>query len=388
MVRDIQDRAFPVTLAMLHRLFLMTCLSAAPIACQATWNVPTGGNLDSVIAQAAPGDILRLSATGFYGPVTLNKGVTILGNGAQIADVTCQIPQGQQASLGDVVMPYTGPFSVNTITVVSGRVNLWNISNLGEAMVAIGGGEVVIQRFSGRLSLSAGRCWVTDSVLSGTSACISCSLGSHQSSAAVLQIGGAINLSHCTLWGGWGDSYLFAFYHASPGFAQSAGVAWMTDCTVQGGSGFSGAQPGEAAISASGTMSIARTNLTEGNFGPVSGGFQQTPEMVGMTCTGQPSRGASFTATASAGDSQDVMGIVGGFLRTSNFVPPIVEPLFGNQAQLVTLSVGMPPMGGSLSATVTVPNVVGLLGVEVWLQAVQVAGVTMRASTVVGGTIR
>ncbi|MCU0864959.1 MAG: hypothetical protein MUC36_14310 [Planctomycetes bacterium] len=384
---------------MLKRSSLVVLLMAPTVLCQATWNVPLGGNLASFLSQASPGDILVLAAGGSYGPVTVNKGVTILGRGASVSNPTFQVPQGQKASLVDVVLSHPGLGFSNTLLILGGLVELSAISSQagptssGGSVVDVRGGEVVIQRFAGSLAVSGGRCWVTDSSLYGKRA-EDLSVIQMPSSRALVQSGGEVLVSHCSIAGGNGVTYvpygsgnpILTYVQASVGIHQTAGVMRLTDCNVSGG--HVPPFPGKVAIQATGTMSIARTVVVDGYLAGTSSGFHLAEEMVGITSTGTPILGATFTATAQAGTAQDLMGIVGGFRRGSSIVPPIVEPLFGDAAQLFTVAIGVPPAGGTLSTTVNVPNVVGLVGVEVWLQAVQVVGATIRASTVVGGTIR
>jgi hypothetical protein len=110
--------------------------------------------------------------------------------------------------------------------------------------------------------------------------------------------------------------------------------------------------------------------------------------MVGMSASGPPTRGSSFTATATAGSSQDLLGIVGGFDATLATVPPIVEPLCGDPTQLIALLIAFPAPAAAVPFAVVVPNVAALIGFPVWLQAVQLDSGAIRASTVVGGVIR
>ena len=65
---------------------------------------------------------------------------------------------------------------------------------------------------------------------------------------------------------------------------------------------------------------------------------------------------------------------------------PFVEPVFGGQ--WIALVLAVPAPAAQVPANVAVPNDAALSGVEVWLQAVQLAGAQIRASAVVGGTIR
>ena len=117
-----------------------------------------------------------------------------------------------------------------------------------------------------------------------------------------------------------------SYIYAGEGLRQDAGVAWLSDCITTGGAG-SAALFGRAAIVANGSTTIARTTMTDGALAPgPSSGWQAAPEMVGITCSATPALGTSFVVTANAGTAQEVMGIVGGFTRYSNFLPPIVEP--------------------------------------------------------------
>lgn len=371
----------------LAAIALVTSLLGA----QQTWTVPSGANVDTYIAQASPGDLLVLS--GGYYVFTVSKGLTILGNGSSIAGVVFQVPPGQRASLSNVTMTGPGfPYSGGSISVLGGQVALANVGFQGRGRLDVTAGEVVVQGISGSCSLGVdgGRCSVTDSVLIGSSAAWDYNFGSIAALPGLRQTGGQVVVSHSDLRGGDGGvgGSMFPIYlGAAAGLRQDAGFAWLSDCTTTGGAG-PAALLGQPAVEASGTTAIARTTMTDGALaaGP-SSGWQAEPEMVGLTCSATPVRGTSFVVTAKAGTAQDVMGIVGGFTRYSNLVPPVVEPLFVDPSQMVGLALSVPSSGGTLSTTVNVPNLVALYGSEVWLQAVQLAGVSVRASTVVGGTI-
>lgn len=374
------------------RLPLAALLFAVPVLGQTTWSVPAGGNLNSYIAQAAPGDVLLLAGTGSYFSVAVTKGVTILGNGASIYEASFQVPPGQHASLADVRLPYMGPFGVNTITITSGLVELSDITHFGAAQFAVSGGSVVMQRCWGGLSVAGGACWVANSTIGGRPAISISGFGNWQSSPGIFQSGGEIYASHCTVGGGGGamESVPWPSYMgASAGLFQTAGIARLTDCTVTGGSGVGVPWPGAVAVFGAGNVSIARSTIAEGTFATTaSSGFVEDSAMVGMESSGPPTVGASFSITARFGSSQELVGLVGGFQRLTSILPPIVEPLFGDPAQLIVLLISPPPVGGSLTAPVAVPNVLSLRGSEVWLQALQVDDATIRASTVVGGVIR
>jgi hypothetical protein len=178
---------------------------------------------------------------------------------------------------------------------------------------------------------------------------------------------------------------------ARPGSAavrQVAGVAFVTHCVMVGGLG-SAAAAGGAAIDASGAFFVARCSLQDDPLAVApSSGHQVDAAMVGMQCSAPPMRGTSFVVTATAGNSQDLLAIVGGFERTMYVAPPFVEPLVGNPLQWVLMTAGFPTAVATVPVTVPVPNQAALQGVEVWFQAVQFAGSTVRTSAAVGGAIR
>lgn len=372
---------------------LLFLLATPVLAAQQTWNVPSGANVDTYIAQANPGDVLVLNGGYYY--VNVTKGVTILGNGCAIAGVSFQVPPGQRASLSDANLTGIGfPLSGGGLSVASGTVALSNLSFQGRGLMTITTGEVVMQRISGSCSLlvGGGTCSIADSTISGSSATYDYSFGTGAAQPGILQTGGYLVVSHSTISGGNGGTggWPWTFYiPAAIGFRQSSGVAWMTDCTITGGAGLGAFDPGGEAVQALGSTELARTTITDGAFAAAtSSGWQSTPVMVGMTSSAPPLLGTSFTVTAKAGSSPEPMGIIAGFTRYSNTVSPVLEPLFVDPTQFVGLAITVPAIGGTLSSTVAVPNLPALRGAEVWLQAVQVDGTTLRASSAVGGSMR
>jgi hypothetical protein len=68
---------------------------------------------------------------------------------------------------------------------------------------------------------------------------------------------------------------------------------------------------------------------------------------------------------------------------------PMPRTTMGVAALLTNaLALAVPGPGAQVPATIAVPNLPTLFGADVWLQAVQLAGSTIRASTAVGGAIR
>ena len=62
--------------------------------------------------------------------------------------------------------------------------------------------------------------------------------------------------------------------------------------------------------------------------------------------------------------------------------------MFDNPAQWIVLVATVPAPGAAVPYAVPVPNVASLHGVDVWVQAAQLAATEIRASVLVGGTIQ
>lgn len=367
----------------MHHLLIVSLLSAAAVA-QQVWTVPSGASVQNAIAQASPGDVLVLQGT--YYSFTVDKGVTILGNGAVIAGpltagFAFQVPPGQRASVDNLTISAPGGGSV---FVHFGDVALSNVTGARYVTVRGASSRVHMQRMTTQLRVDDGICAVTDCALVGISA------STIDSTAGLEQNGGVVLVSQSTMRGGAAGVGGFPplARPASAAVRQVAGVAFVTDSTMVGGVG-TAAAAGGAAIDASGALFVARCSLQDDHLAVApSNGQQLDATMVGMRCSAPPVRGASFVVTATAGNSLDLLAIVGGFDRTMYVAPPFVEPLVGNPMQWVLLTAVLPAAGAAVPVTVPVPNQAALQGVEVWLQAVQFAGSFVRASTAVGGAIR
>lgn len=386
-----------------HAFPLILTATASVLGAQTVWYPPNDADLAPWIAQAAPGDILQLASQ--HPNFTLNKGLTLvapssgssfihgvaLGPLITASNIVVNVPAGQRALLSGVSLSAasTGytllPAQISTV----GDVSLEGVQ-VGGGAVVLGAGVVLLQNcnLTGPVTYSALRiqgatCCIANSVVTGGNGSI---YGGGGPAVAITVASGSLLASHVDATGGSG--LVFPFGKAA--LDVSAGIAFVTDCILTGGAGtaaVAGLEGGHA-IESTGTVSVARTTLTDGAFaiGP-STGYQIVPQMVGLGLSAFPTRGQSFTVTASTGGGQ-LLGIVGGFDYAMGTVPPIVEPLFGQPQNLVALALAIQPIGAQVAATVAVPNVAALFGVGVWLQAIQVAGGEIRASAVVGGTIR
>jgi hypothetical protein len=381
------------------RASLISLLLCSSTLAQTIWNVPTGADVQPFITQASPGDILQLGA--WHAGFDVDKGVTIVGQatGTEITGpapsgtwLSVAVPVGQRASLlrlrinpgGD------GTLANATLHLQHGASAIADVSIRGSVLVLAG--EHIVQRFSiggGGMQVMGGLCAITDANLRGHDPDV---IGPTFNTMALAMFGGRVVASRLVARGGHGALTMAA----QPAVHITGGNGFFTDCDLTGGDGASGpgvTVPGAAAMVSVlpiASVDLARTTLTSGAVGPAvpSYGYQVVPEMVGMSCLAAPTRGATFQAIATAGSSQGLLAIVGGFDATANVLPPIVEPLFGVPAQLVALTVAAPVPGAQVPQSLSVPNVASLYGAEIWLQAIQLTGTAIRASTVVGGTIR
>jgi hypothetical protein len=372
---------------------LLVALFAPALAGQTVWPVPDGQPVDPFIAAAAPGDILLLASS--HPPFDLDKGLTIFGlgtgvTGTQIGgfqSMNFNVPAGQRATLANCSLAlYSWTGTVPTGLIVNGRVAIANVTSA--SLIAVNG-ESIIERVSvasGGL-IVGGICSVTDSVLRGSDL-----------RHAFFWIGptpgliasGIVVASNVTVIGGSGGTTSSGSMDSAAAVeVSSGGTLWLTDSTINGGAGGPSHAGGVALASAAAT-SIARTSLIDG-AGAMrpSYGYQHVPAMVGMHCAAPPTRGSLFQAEAIAGNSQGPLVIVAGLDRTANaYSSPFAEPLFGFPGQYVTLALAVPAPATRVPVNVLVPNIAASLGIEVWVQAVQISGSEIRASALVGGAIR
>lgn len=380
------------------RTRLLSLLTFAPlVTAQQVWNVPPGNPIDPYIAQASPGDVLVLAAASSYTEFTVNKGVTILGNGSTIFDVTgsgsvtFQVPAGQRASLVGVVL---NAIATTSIRVTTGTVALSDLFFSAAGTIDIGAGATAVRidhatsNTAAELRLAGGFCAVVDSQLHGRNAVWNYNGYAWDGAPGVVQTGGVLVTSNTSIRGGRAGYFGPPFFTvpSAAGFVQTGGQAYLSDGTITGGDGFPG-ESGQVAIVGTGNVSIARTPITEGAAATAtSSGFVTDPELVGMHQVGTPTLGTTFQAIATGGGSGGWIGIVAGFSNTLGYVAPIVEPVLTGPVYSVTLALAAP--GGTVGYSLAVPNATSLRGVELWLQGIQLTGLQFRASAIAGGTVR
>jgi hypothetical protein len=133
----------------------------------------------------------------------------------------------------------------------------------------------------------------------------------------------------------------------------------------------------------------ARTSLSGTGSATVTGNVVGDPRLVGMRLDQGFWRGATSTATATAGTASQPLVIVAGFDATPAAVPNVLGPVYGVAAGLFVTTLAAPAAGAPVATAIAVPNAAGLVGVTLWLQALQFdGGATWSASPVVGGVVR
>lgn len=363
---------------------------------QTIWTVPAGAPLEPTIALAAPGDILQLGQS--HPTFVLDKGLVVLGP-SEIFDfsgtTSLQIPAGQSAHLVDLNFPpdYSTSTPAGSTVRVAGNATLEDCQIFGSAApiysaLDILSGSVALLRCelqaaafgAEAMHVSSGIVTMSDCELTGLSASLgSGPIGGNLSGEAMRVLGGTVVASACELRGGRGANAA-GYGHPSPALVNTGGSVFLSDCVVEAGiPAFQ--STGVAPIL--GAARVARSTLG----GSPSLGVVIDDSMVGMNIDAPLRLGLTATATATAGDQLQLLAIVGGFEFSAATYAPFVEPLFGQPAQLVVLTLALPAAGATVSWPLSVPAIPGLIGAGVWLQAIQFDSAEIRASAVVGGVV-
>ncbi len=378
------------------------------VRAQTYWHVPGGANLTQAFAAAAPGDVMLL-APGTYQRFSLTKGLSIVGPaviqavpaGGAGSTTTVAVPAGQHARL--VGLDFAEIPSAGHQLTVSGNVSLEDcqVGPADPGAPALGqlGGTLVMQRClvrsgswrGGGVWISDGTASLSDCVLHGAPGIVLSTWGI-DSQPALHAAGGEVVLSHVTAVGGSGAPGSFTVYSepASPAVvATGAARVTLCDSSLAGGVPAGGA--GAPAIASSSSVAVrhARTSLSGTGSATVTGNVVGDPRLVGMRLDQGFWRGATSTATATAGTASQPLAIVAGFDATPAAVPNVLGPVYGVAAGLFVTTLAAPAAGAPVATAIAVPNAAGLVGVTLWLQALQFdGGATWSASPVVGGVVR
>lgn len=408
---------------------LILGLAGSPAA-QTTWVVPNQADLTPYIAQASPGDTLLLGAQ--HSGFVLDKGLTlrpqsggrtqISGNpnaSPQAFSTSVLTPAGQRSLLVDLDFQVTPPWMQGMVSGVGHPVTATGTTSFyGCTFQALGSTSNALTS-NGNVTLR--HCSMTTSygatgmvVQGGTCSAVRCqftgansmsSLASfHLATPRVRVSAGTFVASHCTMTPGIATLAALYGYPLGPasGLLVDVGAARITDCTIHGGA-FPVGSPstpapydGAPAISVNGgSVTHARCTLLPGNGGfgapppaPTFGNATVDANLVGIDSSGPLTRGTTWTATAKAGGSGQLLGFGLSFGLSPSTLPFVPEPLWIDPATAILANFSTPAAGASVPAAISVPNVASLVGSELWCQALQLDGALVHVSPLVGGTVR
>ncbi len=391
-------------------------LLAGPAVAQTVWIVPPP-LLQPAIDAASPGDILVLNGA-TYEPFTLRKGLTIRGNGSHIdrmfltnRTTYVSVPAGQIAHFERVswttgYSPYGNVGTDVSVQPGGGLVRFeqcqFAFSGSGSA-VSINGADVTVVRSSIRgfatrtatsegLSVSNSRLTLRDCTVEGANYVYypNPGPGFYPALPAIrLWPNSTLHVERTTLKGGdyVGGSPIPG--NASEALRVQASSAWLSDCTLTGGSSNGGT--GGTALVNTGTTPVAlRQTQLIGGTGSPSGGASSglvdwNAPLVRLALLSPWTRGATSTLVL-AGDANTPFALWVATDASATTHSLCVEPLY-----LVT---GVPILGGMLDASggasipIAVPADASLEHATVWLQAVSGMQLPLRATTIAGGVVR
>ena len=390
-------------------LFFCT-LGMVSLAAQNTVIVTAQDGVQAAINAASPGDVILLPNTGGqpdYESFSVFKGVTIRGNGcrvgasmsAPIAVVAVNVPAGQRAHLDglDFSYSYNAQFgNVGTQIQVSGgtlSVQRCSFQTLFGSSVAIANAEVL---FEGSTIWSVGSVFPSPSIhavgsrvslhdcsVRGPNAAMVPPLASFNAQPAVLLIDSTCHAERTSFQGG---SNNLALRDAAEGFVMSgASRAWLSDCSVQGGSSTTGVGKPALVNNTATAAELANTQLQAGqpNAVPSIGPVVVAP-LLRLAMSPELQRGTTSTLTFQ-GSAGNVFGLWLALDSASVSVPEIVEPIWFSQG--IPISWGLLDGAGAATYPVVVPNVAALENATVWCQAIGWLALPLRASTALGGMI-
>ncbi|MCU0864724.1 MAG: hypothetical protein MUC36_13080 [Planctomycetes bacterium] len=399
-------------------LRLLPLLLAAPtLTAQTVWNVTGPFGIQPAINAASPGDILVLTASGGlpdYAPFTLGKGLIIRGNGAKVGSfpsgtlppgipsaISINIPAGQVAHLVELDFSQSiTPFGSlgNTVDVQGGSVRFEQCTmrrsngtalQVAQADVVVAGGSITALGNIGAgpgLTANQSRVTLRDVTVTGASSTTHpiTSFPSPAAPAARLT-DSTLHAERATFVGG---SHNATFVDVpAAGIDATNTTLWLAGCTVTGGSS---ATAGATALVNTGTVpaELRSTTLLGGSpGGAASSGPVAAAPLLQLSQSSPWIRGAVSTL----GFQGEPFGVFGLWLApaASGSVSPLMpEPLYFPPSAAVLF--GLLDATGASSLPVAVPNVLSLQNVPFWIQALQITGpvLTLRASTIAGGTIR
>jgi hypothetical protein len=421
------------SLATVIPAFVLTIAAGA----QTTRIVTQPNGVQAAIQASAPGDIILLPNTGGapdYLPFTVDKGITIRGDGCRIGHalpgiatasdaLVVNVPGGQRAHLDGLDL------SVSYSAI---------LGNTGLGLV-VGGGSVTLQRCTIRRRVGD-----AIQVAAGTLLCQSCTiesacltnLGGLTAAAAlaggngIVGNGANVCLRDCTVrgsdlsvfWTFGAGGQQFSFWPAGSGvvindgtlhaertfffggrgtvgpaspqvhsgapglYALGAARVWLADGSATGGNSTNGATGAAGFLNMSSIAADVQGMAFQGgspsgwgSFGPVN-----AAPLARLTVDPAWQRGVTSTLTV-RGSALALFGFALALDPTPTLQPFAIEPLW--LLNNVWITGGLLDGAGAASVGVAVPNVPSLQHQVVWCQALSGTGLPLRATTPGGGLI-
>ncbi|MBL8728162.1 MAG: hypothetical protein JNM25_07015 [Planctomycetes bacterium] len=402
---------------------LLLCL--APCAAQTTWIVTQANGVQSAIQGAAPGDVLLLPNTGGfpdYSPFTVDKGVTIRGNGCRIGwgapgssanvhELVVAVPAGQRAHLDGLDLTWSYHYAYQSsigmrLVINGGSVTVQRCSitcHNGQA-VTVQGANVVCQActitapgmpYAGGPGISAqtsylelSDCQVVGSDM--TNWLIGVHVFRWPAQAAVELMNSTLHAERTALFGGnytpspWG---LPAAAGACGLNVAGASKTFLADGTITGGNSGPGVVGATALCNASADpVHLANVTLVAGAAGglPSTGPVDPSAPLARLQVAPPLQRGVTSTFTC-LGLPGDPFALVIAYDPAPVTHPYLVEPIWATNHGFVTG--GLLDASGRATVAIPVPAQPSLQHQVFWFEAAAGTGLPMHATTLAGGAI-
>lgn len=407
----------PQDLSALRRVAFaaLTAAWTSSALAQTTWTVTSATGIPAAIQAASPGDVVQLLASvAPYEPFTLDKGVTIRGDGATIGywpgfsifSITVAVPPGQVAHVEDIDLTSAySPFGGGScqVNVASGTVRFEQTAfgtGNGPAL-KIQAGDVVLLDCTATAwvdvlpdapivvdggSLTMSNCSVTAT----RDAChpVGCFVGQIGASPALSANGGSVHAQACTFTGGDHTGVGGTVGDGAPAVSVSGALASFAACTFVGGDSSNGA--GGAALSNTGSNTLALRGAALQPGAPGGAASQGPVDLNATLAALQVSSawvvGATSTLTVTGPTAAPFAIFYAPDAAPTSGAPVVPEPIWAISG--FNIRTGLLDATGSASSALAIPNVTALTGEVLLLQAFSLSTATVNGSPLSGGLIR
>lgn len=393
--------------------FLSFGCVVAPLAAQSTWTVTTAGGVQAAINAATAGDVILLPNTGSlpdYYPFTVDKGLTIRGNGCTIGydpnastfTLAVSLPPGQRAvldgldlhygyspfgSLGCAIVVTGGTVSIERCVLQKGNGTALSVSS---ATVVVEGCQIVAQGNigSGRgIQATASNLTLRDCIVRGADATTHPVTGNPSICQTAVQLTSSVLHAERTSFTGGSNPLTAVVGDGAHAIVADDSSVWLADCDLTGGTTTQGVGGTALVNNGSVTAELAQTTLVGGTPGgsASSGNVDLAAPLMRLGLAPAWQRGANSTLSIRC-EPNAFYGVWFTNDVAPTRVPLVIEPVWFVNGFVVQS--GVLDGAGRASRNVGVPNSVALQYVNVWCQAIGGLSLPLHASTVAGGMIR